>query len=677
MDMKTEQSPETAAEAGVDLPADVRALLTELARALHRQAMYPPEHPALRGSSVALAELVNEVLDDTPEIAIHVGRNQLAVEGALSDLSNPALASLANQLHRHHVASLALSREIEPDEVAELLAVLSADPYQDAASPLSEKAWPHVRITFLQYDQLTLDERGSLPAGESGGVWLALAHSALADDEVDPAEATDASRLARDIEARCTDDAYARNVMQNLLEVERTIEQSPGETAELQELASNLVASLDPAALRSLLDRGTNTKERRQLLAGASSSLQAGALVKLLREVAELDDCEIPHSVWLMLTKLARHAEQGLPDRRSHASGVVRKQVLELLANWNISGSTPSDYANVLEAMSADGSAETAHGAGSSRTSVEAARVLQMGIEVERVEGPALEGFSEMVREGAIAELLDVLEEAPADNPAVSELQAQLETPEILASLLDRAPLDFDVIDRLIARLGVAAAPPLLDALAGSESRAVRSQLLRRLADLGPGIGAAVVQRLDDDRWFVRRNLLSLLEGLGKSPEGFTAAPYLKDENEGVRLAAIKLLLREPPERERAVAAALQCDDSRTVILGLLAARGDPPKDQVGRIVALALAKENSREVRVHAIRALKEVRSDVALEALLQIARGRRRWTLGRRRVAGQSAVAREVLAVLGSTWGDDPRAKRVLRRAGRSKGTGTRETR
>ncbi|MEE8560478.1 MAG: hypothetical protein V3S91_00740, partial [Gemmatimonadota bacterium] len=185
-----------------------------------------------------------------------------------------------------------------------------------------------------------------------------------------------------------------------------------------------------------------------------------------------------------------------------------------------------------------------------------------------------------------------------------------------------------------------------------------------------------VIQRLDDERWFVRRNLLSLLEGLGGSPEGFTAAPHLEDENEGVRLAAIKLLLREPPERARAVAAALQCDDSRTVILGLLAARGDPPEDQVGRIVALALTKENSREVRVHAIRALEEVRSDVALEALLQIARGRRRWPLGQR-VAGRSAVTREVLAVLGSTWGDDPRAKRVLRRAGHSKGTGTRETR
>jgi hypothetical protein len=676
MDMKTAQGPDTAAEAGVDLPADVRALLTELARALHRQAMYPPEHPALRGSSVALAQLVNEVLDDSPEIAIHVGRNQLAVEGALSDPSNPALAPLANQLHRHHVASLALSREIGPDEVSELLAALSADPDQDAASPLSEKAWRHVRITFLQYDRLTLDERGSLPAGELGDVWLALAHSALGDDGVDPAEATDASRLARDIEARCTDDAYARSVMQNLLEVERAIEQSPGETSELRELASNLVSSLDPAALRSLLDRGTTTDERRQLLAGASNSLQAGALVKLLREVAELDDCEIPHSVWMMLTKLARYAEQGLPDRRSHASEVVRKQVLELLANWDISSSTPSDYANVLEAMSADRPAETAHGAGSSRTSVEAARVLQMGIEVERVEGPALDGFSEMVREGAIAELLDVLEEAPAENPAVPELRAQLERPEILASLLDQAPLDSDVIDRLIARLGVAAAPPLLDALAGSESRAVRSQLLRRLDDLGPGIGPEVIQRLDDERWFVRRNLLSLLEGLGGSPEGFTAAPHLEDENEGVRLAAIKLLLREPPERARAVAAALQCDDSRTVILGLLAARGDPPEDQVGRIVVLALTKENSREVRVHAIRALEEVRSDVALEALLQIARGKRRWTLGRR-VAGRSVVTREALAVLRSTWGDEARAKRVLRHAGHSKGTGTREAR
>jgi len=675
MDMKTAQDPENPAEAGVDLPADVRALLTELARALHRQAMYPPEHPALRGSSVALAGLVNEVLDDIPEIPIRVGRNQLAVQGALSDPSNPALASLANQLHRHHVASLALSREIEPDEIADLLAVLSADEHQDAASPLSEKAWPHVRITFLQYDRLTLDERRSLPAGELGGVWLALANSALADDGLDPTEATDPNRLARDIEARCTDDIYARSVMQNLLEVERAIEGSPGENSELQELASNLVASLDPAALRSLLHRGTNTTERRQLLAGASNSLEAGALVKLLREVAELDDCEIPPSVWLMLTKLARHAEQGLPDRRSHASEVVRKEVLELLANWDISGSTPSDYASVLEAMSADRPAETAHSAGSSRTSVEAARVLQMGIEVERVEGPALEGFSEMVREGAIEELLDVLEEAPAENQAVRELRAQLERPEILASLLGRAPLDFDVIDRLIALLGVAAAPPLLDSLAESESRAVRSQLLRRLADLGPGIGPDVVQRLDDERWFVKRNLLSLLEGLGRSPEGFTAAPHLEDENEGVRLATIKLLLREPPERARAIAAALQCDDSRTVILGLLAARGDLPEDQVGRIVALALAEENSREVRVHAIRALKEVRSDVALEALLQIARGRRRWTL-RRRGAGRSAVAREVLAVLASTWGDDPRAKRVLRRARHSTGTGTRKT-
>ncbi len=673
--MKTVQGPENAAEAGADLPADVLALLTELARALHRQAMYPPEHPALHGSSVALAELVNEVLDDIPDIAIHVGRNQLVVEGALSDPNNPALASLANQLHRHHVASLALSREIEPDEVAELLAVLSADPHQDAASPLSEKAWPHVRITLLQYDRQTLDERVSLPTGELGSVWLALAHSALADDGVDPAEATDASGLARDIEARCTDDAYARSVTQNLLEVERTIERSPGETSELQELVSNLVESLDSEALRTLLQRGTNTTERRELLAGASKTFQAGALVKLLREVAELDDCEIPHSVWLMLTKLARHAEQGLPDRRSHASEVVRKQVLELLANWDVSTSAPSDYANVLEAMSADGSAKTAHDAGSSRISVEAARILQMGIEVERVEGPVLEGFSEMVREGAIAELLDVLEEAPAENPAVQELWAQLERPEVLASLLDRGPLDLDVIDRLIDLLGVAAAPPLLDALAESESRAVRSQLLRRLADLGPGIGPEVVQRLDDERWFVRRNLLSLLDDLGRSPEGFTAAPYLEDENEGTRLAAIKLLLREPSERARAVAAALQCDDSRTVILGLLAARGDLPKDQVGRIVALALAEENSREVRVHAIRALNEVRSDVALEALIQIALGKRRWTL-RRRVAGRSAVGREVLAVLGSTWGDNPRAKRVLRRAGHSKGTGTSET-
>jgi hypothetical protein len=185
----------------------IASLLTEFARALHRQSMYPANHPALSGSAAAVADLVADVLGDR------------------ADEDNPALSSLAGQLHGHAVAILSISREVQADEIDELLRALTLDPLADETSPLAGQSWSHVRITFVHYDQLALDAEGGgrLPSGELGGVWLALANSALAGEEVGPDDATDAVRLAHDIEARSSDKAYAKNVVTHLLEVEQVL----------------------------------------------------------------------------------------------------------------------------------------------------------------------------------------------------------------------------------------------------------------------------------------------------------------------------------------------------------------------------------------------------------------------------------------------------------------------
>ncbi|MEE8595589.1 MAG: hypothetical protein V3T25_06945, partial [Gemmatimonadota bacterium] len=453
----------------------IASLLTEIARALHRQSMYPADHPALSGSAAAVTSLVADALGDRAEIAIQVGRNQLAVDDALTDEDNPALSSLANQLHGHAVAVLCISRQVQADEIDELLRALALDPSEDGTSPLAGRAWSHVRITFVHYDQLALDAEGAgrLPSGELGGVWLALASSARAGEEVGPNDATDAVSLAHDIEAHSSDEAYARNVVAHLLEVEEVIESAPGETTELRELASDLVSSLDPEALRGLLERGTSVEERRQLLARAPGSLHAGAVVKLLRGIAQLEGCEIPHAVWLMLNKLSRYADQGDGNQRAGASRLIREKVLELLEDWSVRTYTPTDYAKVLEAMSVDASDRAKSGSGRSRARVAPSRTLQMGIEVGRPTRSVLDSFHEMVSEGATGEILSFLDVAPSGNPAVVELWQRIKEPHILGFLLDAETPDFDLIDRMIALLGLGAVEPLLDAIANSDSRTV------------------------------------------------------------------------------------------------------------------------------------------------------------------------------------------------------------
>jgi hypothetical protein len=298
----------------------VASLLTEIARAVHRQSMYPANHPALRGSAAAVADLVADVLGDHAEMAIQVGRNQLAVDGAVTDKDNPVLSSLASQLHSHGVALLCIKREVQAGEIDGLLHALALDPFVEEKSPLVGRSWPHVRIAFVHYEQLTLgSEREGRPPGELGGVWLALASSALSGDEDPPGRAADAGKLARGIEARSSDEAYAREVAMHFLQVEDAIASTPGENAELRELASDLVSRIDAESLRRLLDRGTSVEERRQILAKAPGSLHAGAVLKLLREIAALEDYEIPHTVWLMLNKLAQYADAGEQEQRAGA----------------------------------------------------------------------------------------------------------------------------------------------------------------------------------------------------------------------------------------------------------------------------------------------------------------------------------------------------------------------
>jgi len=388
------------------------------------------------------------------------------------------------------------------------------------------------------------------------------------------------------------------------------------------------------------------------------------AVLEIVQAAAESSHQTISHSLVRMLSKLAAHAEGGAPQVRPQADAALRDQVRRLLEGWTLADPNPGAYGAALQRMAraAPDRAVTPEGV----HATEPDRIVAMALEVDAVNAHVLAAADRVVQAGRLGRLLDALAEVSESPGAAREVWARLATADVVQQLATQDPVDFKTLERLVPRVGVAAAAPLLDALAAAEARGVRRGLLAQLAKMGPEIAAIVVQRLEDARWYVTRNMLALLEELSPLPAGFSAAAYLGHPDARVRWQAVKVQVKLPDERDEALAVGLQDHDPRTLrlALGLAVALQSCPDSAVPVLAGRAVDRALPPEVRTLAVRALGHARGRAALEALLRLASAGR-TLFGREKLAPKSPDLLAALVGLASGWPQDPRARAVLHRA------------
>src|SRR5213078_1435345 len=203
-------------------------------------------------------------------------------------------------------------------------------------------------------------------------------------------------------------------------------------------------------------------------------------------------------------------------------------------------------------------------------------------------------------------------------------LWTRVTSPDVLRQLASTEPPDFVTLDRVFPHLRVDAFEPLLDVLGASESRTARRGLLDRLTHAPRELGPVILTRLSRDiPWYVTRNLLLILDGLPALPEGFSTVAFTAHEDARVRREALKVSLKVPAERERALLSALHDPDPRTVRLALGAALEDCPATALPVVTELAEDPAIASEVRVLAIKVLGRVRNPAALPGLLRLVDG------------------------------------------------------
>jgi hypothetical protein len=657
------------------LSRDLADFLIELSIALHKHAMYPQGHPSLDPAAAAVTRRAGLLLEDRATLSLGVARQQLVIEGVATDPKHPVLAELAGRLHRHHLGAVTFRSGLAEAEVSEVLRTLALEAERTGGplglgAPEKLRAWAHVQLHPLTYERLELV--GGAGAASEGGaraaqLWVGLARAALtaqAGTDQGPPEPAVIAR-AIDEHSRTDAGAYDQVIVGYLLQMAGELKTAgSAEAAALRQRTSRLIRGLKPETLRRLVAMGGDFVQRRNFVSDAADGMAVDAVLEIVQAAAESSHQTISHSLVRLLSKLAAHAEYGAEDVRPRADAALRDQVRGLLRDWTLRDPNPGAYGAALGRMSRAAAPPSAPDGRGDLT--EPDRVVATALEVDVVGERVLAAAGRVVEEGRLGQLLDALAEVPESQWTAAAVWARIATPDVVRRLAARDPVDFKTLERLVPRVGLSAGAPLFDALAAADARSTRRGLFAQLAKMGAEVAPLAIQRLDDPRWYVTRNMLALLEELTPLPVGFSAARYLRHEDPRVRWQAVKLQLKLPGARDEAVAAGLQDQDPRTLrlALGLAVALQICPDAAVPALAAHAADRGLPSDLRVLAIRALGHAHAPAALAALLRLTSAGRTW-LGREKLPPKSPELLVALTALAAGFGDDARARAVLARA------------
>ena len=246
----------------------------------------------------------------------------------------------------------------------------------------------------------------------------------------------------------------------------------------------------------------------------------------------------------------------------------------------------------------------------------------------------------------------------PEQIDIASEKLRKLLTPEItgymIARLCNRREDRRKEIQQILLLLGEEAMKQLLTTLIDTEAAYIRRQIFNALTMFGEMVRLEAERRLDDERWFVVRQMVSLLGEIGNPQSLGAIKKTYAHKDMRVKKEVLKAIGRLPSNESTVFLLEKLGEDNTTIKLQAIISLG-ALKDQtaVAQLGGLALKRDffnKDIEVRKEAIRAIGLIGGDDAKVILIRLLKKRVFW--GKR----QHDEIRSVAAIsLGKIGGED----------------------
>jgi hypothetical protein len=238
----------------------------------------------------------------------------------------------------------------------------------------------------------------------------------------------------------------------------------------------------------------------------------------------------------------------------------------------------------------------------------------------------------------------------------------------VFESLLEHERIDIPLVTRFVNRLGVSAVPILLARALRIDEAKTRAQVFDLVQPLGDSVGTETVRRLPEASPVVQRELLALLGKLPTTPVGFSPLPYLESDEPLVRREAVRLLLKNPADRDETIVAALSDPDDRVVFAGLSVAQEKCPPIGINLIKQRVDRGELDSQLRTMGIRIIAQKKTPEARDWLLTHVVTETNWAR-RPKLCPTSPEMLAALSMVATHWRNDPAANTAIKLAEQSR--------
>jgi len=611
---------------GVPLPKPVALALREFVNALGKATMYPAGHRYVTEASAALAARLADVVQERGGLTLGILPRGMLLDGAAIEPLPPILREFAARLHRKNIGTIHVAAGSGAPEVTAMLAALAAS---DADETVGRQGWRGraIRVEPLVYDVLGFGDN-VFDQELDDAFWGQLVEAAFGRRLSESDGIPTPSQLAEALTERTAKGPEeSRRVFEALSSFSSAIA-ARGErgTGGARRRFTEVLAALSRSTQVRVMEGASSTMVRRRFLADTLAIVPTALMLQLLEAVADADGEPISPELRWLLGKLAVG-----PDGSTIATPAFTAQVLSIVDGWE--GNEEHDLTPP----------------GDPRLVIEPVRTLALGLELGIASAPVATAAVAMADRGQLAEVLQLLDAAGNDPVVAESLTTLVLDPGLLERLLaDPAP-DFALIERVVVRTRELSVPILLTALEKADSRSARRRLLDLLAHLGPVVEPALMARVGGDPWYLARNILVVLSQLPHINDPEPVLRALRHADARVRQEALKVLLRHPATRERAIGEAVEGGDEVHTRVALAALDGHCPPSLVAPVLSV-LGHPNA-ELRLQAVRLLADTTSPLVVPQLLTLVRTRGGF-LRRTRLLPATPVMLAALEILSRRW-------------------------
>jgi len=568
------------------IPLDAKLLsyaIIELNISRRNVAMYPGDHPLVERSLNNAFKFLKQLFDIRSVITLAIARDTLIIDHYQLDKKNPVFTDFARTLSRMNIAFLTLKKGLTKDElyrfhrfITEKAEDLSV---QNLKKVYAKYSVTHVDVGFVDYGKFVA--RGYTPAQQSqkAPLWERYIYGLVEGTLQDEAIADEVSHIPPEMLARLLNNVSERSMKeQSYDKVITTYMKSSSENVFSGQDLKRLLTFIDN--LRPDLKKRFLSSTLKTFSADTASTYQAMKNMSV-DDIEKFLDTVNKHMVSIppVLVDLIEKISYS-PEVSSHEiyyeEDITEDDELDLSSLAAMFSEEHTEKADVKKDLQ-EIQTLLEYDASELRTSefmefenefneeLTEKRFLQILLELmvsRTVTEDNYKAYVKKIREqsqqllsiGQYKQLLDVLRIlelnkkqrrfADANATALQHYHSKEFTTQVVESFKIFGRQFKKEARMLCAYYGREIIPYLLDALIAEESQSVRRYLLDVLKEFGDKIIPEAVKRLHDDRWFVRRNMLYILQDTDTREVRESIRPFCNDENRKVSVAALKCLLK-------------------------------------------------------------------------------------------------------------------------------------